>query len=45
VVSIPSFDTAGNLPEGRHPASVDDVRKVLVDGFPSSRTRSAIFEY
>ncbi|CAN5686515.1 hypothetical protein BH24ACT14_BH24ACT14_13230 [soil metagenome] len=45
MVSIPSFDTAGNLPEGRHPASVDEVRKVLVDGFPSSRTRSAIFEY
>jgi len=44
-VSIPSFDAAGNLPEGRHPASVQDVRKVLVDGFASSRTRSAIFDY
>ncbi|MDQ3709253.1 MAG: hypothetical protein M3387_08150, partial [Actinomycetota bacterium] len=42
---IPSFDAAGNLPERRHPASVEDVHNVLVDGFPSSRARSVIFDY
>ena len=44
-MSIPAFDASGNLPDGFHRASVDDVRKALVLGFPGSRTRSAIFEY
>lgn len=45
VVAIPGFDKRGNLPPGRHEASRDEVVAVLVDAFPTSRTRSAIAAY
>lgn len=42
---IPSFDDNGNLPPGRHAATVDQVRGALVERFPTSTTRGAIFRY
>ena len=44
-MAIPDFDSNGNLPPGRHEASVDEVREALVGRFPTSTTRSAIFDY
>ena len=44
-VSIPDFDDNGNLPPGRHPATVEELEAALVGRFPTSTTRSAIFRY
>ncbi|MBA2530376.1 MAG: hypothetical protein H0V19_10550 [Euzebyales bacterium] len=44
-MTIPRFNDAGNLPPGRHTATQDEIRAQLVDGFATSRTRSAIYEY
>lgn len=44
-MGIPKFDKNGNLPPGRHKASVQEVRDALVGRFPTSTTRSAIFRY
>ena len=42
---IPAFDDNGNLPPGRHVATVQEVREALVAAFPTSTTRGAIFRY
>lgn len=42
---IPEFDQHGNLPEGRHPASVEEIERRLVIDFEGSRTRRAIFSW
>ena len=42
---IPKFDDNGNLPPGRHTASVDQVYEALVARFPTSTTRGAIFRF
>ncbi len=44
-MALPDFDEHGNLPPGRHEASVDEVRATLVDPFVHSHTRRAIFDW
>lgn len=44
-MAIPDFDPHGNLPPGRHRASGAQIGRALVDAFPTSKTRSSIFEY
>ena len=44
-VSIPDFNATGNLPPGRHSASLDELRSALVAPFEGSATRSGIFEW
>ena len=44
-MAIPAFDKHGNLPPGRHKATPKQVRAALVEQFPTSTTRSAIFRY
>ena len=44
-MAIPDFDENGNLPAGEHTATLDEVRSALVDAFPESRTRRAIYDY
>lgn len=44
-MALPDMDEHGNLPPGRHEASVDEVRAALVDQFAGSRTRRAIFDW
>jgi hypothetical protein len=44
-VPIPPFADGGHLPPGRHPATVEDVRADLVQAFPESTTRAAIFAF
>lgn len=44
-MGLPELDENGNLPPGRHAASVDDVRDVFVDPFERSSTRRAIFDW
>ena len=44
-MAIPEFDRNGNLPPGRHRATETQVRRSLVEAFPTSTTRSAIFDY
>jgi hypothetical protein len=38
-MGLPDTDANGNLPPGRHDASVDDVRAAFVDPFVGSHTR------
>lgn len=42
---VPPFNDDGLLPEGRHPATVEEVKAALVDAFEGSATRAAIFGY
>ena len=35
---------SGKLPPGRHTATLDEFRLALVDGFPTSTTRTPLFE-
>jgi hypothetical protein len=42
---IPDLDERGQLPPGRHEADAGEVHAALVEPFPTSRTRSAIFAY
>lgn len=44
-MGIPDFDTAGNLPPGRHEAREEEVDRRLVREFTTSTTRTAIFQY
>lgn len=44
-VTVPDFNDNGNLPAGRHSASIEEVHAALVAPFPLSRTRSGIFEW
>lgn len=44
-MALPEMDAHGNLPPGRHEASVDEVRAALVDPFAGSHTRRAIFDW
>jgi len=44
-MAIPDFDQHGNLPPGRHEATVEEVRDRLVTPFEASATRGAIFEW
>jgi len=44
-MALPEMDARGNLPPGRHKASVDEVRAALVDPFAGSSTRRAIFDW
>ena len=44
-MGLPEMDDNGNLPPGRHEATVDDVRVALVDPFVESHTRRAIFDW
>ena len=38
-MGIPAFDDAGNLAEGLHDATLDEIRERLVEAFAGSRTR------
>lgn len=42
IIDFPEGETV--LPPGRHPASIEDVKSLLVDGFPSSERRRPLFE-
>ena len=44
-MALPDFDDLGNLPPGRHAASVEDIKQALVDPFPESHARRAIFDW
>lgn len=44
-MALPETDQRGNLPPGRHEASVEDVRAAFVDPFSASHTRRAIFDW
>lgn len=44
-MTIPAFDDAGNLPEGPHDATIDDIMTQLVEPFERSPTRRMIFEW
>lgn len=44
-MTIPKFDDNGNLPPGRHTATAEEVGEALVERFPTSTTRSAIYRY
>ncbi len=44
-MAVPAFDDNGNLPPGRHDATIEDVRSALVDPFVASNTRRAIFDW
>jgi hypothetical protein len=43
--AIPSHMPSGLLPVGRHLVVIDDVKTSLVDPFPTSPTRTGIFEW
>lgn len=40
-MALPAHDDAGNLPPGRHEATLEEVRAGLVGDFPQSATRAA----
>lgn len=42
---LPDFDTAGNLPPGRHEVTEEEIDERLVRAFTTSTTRTAIFQY
>lgn len=44
-MTIPAFDDAGNLPEGPHDATPDEIREHFVDAVAGSLTRRMIFEW
>lgn len=44
-MALPAHDDAGNLPPGRHEATLEEVRARFVDAFPQSATRSGISAY
>ncbi|HEX6256050.1 MAG TPA: hypothetical protein VFZ70_09585 [Euzebyales bacterium] len=44
-MGLPDIDANGNLPPGRHDATVDEVRATFVDPFVGSHTRRAIFDW
>jgi hypothetical protein len=44
-MALPDFDDHGNLPPGRHRATLEETRSALVDPFPESHTRQAIFDW
>jgi hypothetical protein len=44
-MAIPAFDDNGNLPEGPHDATPEEIRETLVDAFDGSLTRRMIFEW
>ena len=39
-MAIPAFDDNGNLPEGPHDATPEEIRETLVDAFDGSLTAS-----
>lgn len=44
-MALPDLDAKGNLPPGRHDASVEEVRAAFVDPFDQSHSRRAIFDW
>lgn len=44
-MALPEMDDNGNLPPGRHEASVEEVQAALVDPFEASHSRRAIFDW